>query len=104
MDLLSRGDAGGRERAAAARPAGAAPRAGGRVPLGGRRTRRTAVMTRAAGLIAAGAILLVASYPPFTLPIGSFVALAPPVVLMRPLERGPGARGAAPRGVLYGFG
>src|SRR3989449_8324820 len=103
MDLLSRGDAGGRERAAAARPAGAAPRAGGRVPLGGRRTRRTAVMTRAAGLIAAGAILLVASYPPFHLPIVSFVALAPAVVLMRQLEREPDARAALRRGFWYGF-
>src|SRR5881396_3112324 len=103
MDLLSRGDAGGRERAAAARPAGAAPRAGGRVPLGGRRTRRTAVMTRAAVLIAAGAILLVASYPPFHLPIVSFVAVAPAVVLLRQLEREGDVRRALRYGFWYGF-
>jgi len=60
-------------------------------------------MTRAAVLIAAGAILLVASYPPFHLPIVSFVALAPAVVLLRQLEREPDARAALPRGFWYGF-
>ena len=60
-------------------------------------------MTRAAVLIAAGAILLVASYPPFHLPIVSFVALAPAVVLLRQLEREPDARAALRRGFWYGF-
>src|SRR2546422_11385979 len=48
-------------------------------------------------------ILLVASYPPFHLPIVSFVALAPAVVLLRQLEREPDARAALRRGFWYGF-
>jgi apolipoprotein N-acyltransferase len=60
-------------------------------------------VTNAAVLIAAGAVLLVASYPPFQLPVFSFVALAPAVVLLQQLEREPDARTALRRGFWYGF-
>jgi len=58
---------------------------------------------RAGVLIAAGAMLLVASYPPFRLPVLSFVALAPAVVLLRQLEREQDARRAVLWGFWYGF-
>lgn len=59
---------------------------------------------RAAVLVAVGALLLSASYPPFSLPILSFVAVAPAVLLLRQLEREGGDFPAAPRwGFWYGF-
>jgi len=60
-------------------------------------------MTRAAVLIGAGAVLLVASYPPFQLPLFSFVALAPAVVLLQQLERTQDARTALRQGFWYGL-
>lgn len=63
-------------------------------------------MTRAGGavrLVALGAVLLAASYPPFHLPVLSFVALAPAVVLLRRLERTADLRGALRWGFWYGF-
>ena len=59
--------------------------------------------TRAAVLIGAGAVLLVASYPPLQLPILSFIALVPAVVLLRQLERERDARTALRWGFWYGF-
>lgn len=58
---------------------------------------------RAAGLIAVGAALLGASYPPFRLPVLSFVALTPAVVLLAALERAPDFRQALRWGFWYGF-
>ena len=60
--------------------------------------------TRAsAALVALGAILLAASYPPFHLPLLSFVAVAPAVVLLRRCEREQDLRGALRWGFWYGF-
>jgi apolipoprotein N-acyltransferase len=53
-------------------------------------------------LIAAGALLLAGSYPPFRLPALSFVALVPAVLLLRRLERAQDARGALRCGFWYG--
>jgi apolipoprotein N-acyltransferase len=58
---------------------------------------------RAAVLVAAGAVLLVASYPPFHLPFLSFVAIAPAVLLVRELERERDPRDALRWGFWYGF-
>lgn len=58
---------------------------------------------RVAALVALGAALLTASYPPFRFPILSFVAITPAVVLLRMLE-GQRDLGAALRwGFWYGF-
>ena len=57
---------------------------------------------RAAALVAAGALLLAASYPPFVLPIVSFVAVAPAVVLLQQLERDADFRRALRWGFWYG--
>ena len=54
-------------------------------------------------LVALGAALLAASYPPFRLPLLSFVALAPAVVLFRRLEQQNDLRGALRWGFWYGF-
>jgi apolipoprotein N-acyltransferase len=54
-------------------------------------------------LVALGAALLVASYPPFHLPFLSFVAIVPAVVLVRRLERERDLRGALRWGFWYGF-
>src|SRR5439155_8699604 len=84
MDVFPRRDQGRRERAAAARPARAATRPGCDLPFCGRRTRRLAVSRRrVVVLVALGAIALTLSYPPFPLPILSFVAIAPAVLLIR---------------------
>jgi apolipoprotein N-acyltransferase len=58
---------------------------------------------QAAALVALGAVLLAASYPPFRLPVLSFIALAPAVVLLRRLERERDLRGALRWGFWYGF-
>src|SRR5438045_4900180 len=100
MDVFSRGHQGRRERTPAARPAGPAPRARGRLPLRRRRPRRAAV--NPASLVAIGAALLVASYPPFRLPLLSFVAVAPAIVLVRRLEPEGDTRGALRWGFAYG--
>jgi apolipoprotein N-acyltransferase len=63
----------------------------------------TAPARRAAGLIALGAVLLAASYPPFSLPILSFFAVTPAVVLVRELARAEDFRGAVRLGFWYGF-
>ena len=58
---------------------------------------------QAAALVALGTVLLAASYPPFRLPVVSFLAVAPAVVLLRRFEseRDPG--GAVRWGFWYGF-
>ena len=58
---------------------------------------------RAAALVALGAALLAGSYPPFPLPVVSFLALAPAVVLVRRLEQERDLRGALRWGFWYGF-
>ena len=58
---------------------------------------------RAAALVALGAALLAASYPPFRLPVVSFLALAPAVVLLRRCESEHDPRGALRWGFWYGF-
>src|SRR6266496_1028699 len=58
---------------------------------------------RAAALVAVGAVLLAASYPPFRFPVLSFVAIAPAIVLLREREREGDARGALRWGFWYGF-
>jgi apolipoprotein N-acyltransferase len=58
---------------------------------------------QAAALVALGAALLVASYPPFRLPILSFLALTPAVVLLRRFESERDLRGAMRWGFWYGF-
>src|SRR5438046_9830368 len=98
MDLLPRRDAGRRECSATARPTRIAPRDGSRIPRGRRRAGRALVM-----LVALGALLLAASYPPFHLPFLSFVAIAPAVVLLRRLELRQDTRGALRWGFWYGF-
>ena len=55
-----------------------------------------------ASLVAIGAALLVASYPPFRLPLLSFVAVAPAIVLVRRLEPEGNTRGALRWGFAYG--
>src|SRR5690348_18424753 len=54
-------------------------------------------------LVALGAALLAASYPPFHLPFLSFVAIAPAVVLVRRLEQRRDPGGALRWGFWYGF-
>ena len=54
-------------------------------------------------LVVLGAALLTASYPPFRLPILSFVAVTPAVVLLRALERERDFRAALRQGFWYGF-
>lgn len=56
-----------------------------------------------AALVAVGAALLAASYPPFRLPLLSFIAVAPAVVLVRRLEQECHARDALRWGFAYGF-
>ena len=58
---------------------------------------------QAAALVALGAALLAASYPPFRLPVLSFLALAPAVVLLRRFESERDLRGAMRWGFWYGF-
>jgi len=58
---------------------------------------------RSAALVAVGAALLAASYPPFRLPLLSFVAAAPAILLLRRLEQEDDARGALRWGFAYGF-
>ncbi len=58
---------------------------------------------QAAALVALGAVLLAASYPPFRLPVLSFLALAPAVVLLRRFESERDPRGALRWGFWYGF-
>lgn len=54
-------------------------------------------------LVAFGAALLAASYPPFRFPLLSFVALVPAVALLRRLEQQNDLRGALRWGFWYGF-
>ncbi|HUL01919.1 MAG TPA: apolipoprotein N-acyltransferase [Gemmatimonadales bacterium] len=58
---------------------------------------------RAIGPIALGAVALAASYPPFNLPILSFVALAPAVLLVRQSVREEDPLGAFRIGWWYGL-
>jgi apolipoprotein N-acyltransferase len=58
---------------------------------------------RAAALVAVGAALLAASYPPFDLPVLSFVAVAPAVILVRGFALAGDLRGALRWGFWYGF-
>ena len=58
---------------------------------------------QAAALVALGAVLLAASYPPFRFPALSFLAVAPAVVLLRRFERESDPRGALRWGFWYGF-
>ena len=57
----------------------------------------------AAALVALGAALLATSYPPFRLPVVSFLAIAPAVILLRRFERERDGRGAVRWGFWYGF-
>ena len=57
---------------------------------------------RAIGPIGLGAIALAASYPPFSLPILSFVAVAPAVLLIRQAVREEDTAGAFRVGFWYG--
>lgn len=57
---------------------------------------------RAAVLVAAGALLLAASYPPFELPLVSFIAVAPAVALVRAAVRTRAAGQAFRWGLWYG--
>ena len=58
---------------------------------------------RAIGPIAIGAVALAASYPPFSLPFMSFVAVTPAVLLIRQSVREEDATGAFRVGFWYGF-
>jgi apolipoprotein N-acyltransferase len=58
---------------------------------------------QAAALVALGAVLLAASYPPFRFPVLSFLAVVPAVVLLRRFERERDPRGALRWGFWYGF-
>jgi apolipoprotein N-acyltransferase len=58
---------------------------------------------RAIGPIALGAVALTASYPPFTLPFLSFVAVAPAVLLIRQAAREGDADGVFRVGFWYGI-
>ena len=58
---------------------------------------------QAAALVVLGAVLLAASYPPFPLPVLSFLAVAPAVVLLRRFEGERDPRGALRWGFWYGF-
>ena len=57
---------------------------------------------RVALLVAAGALLLAASYPPFSLPLVSFVAIAPAVLLLRAAIAAGEPRRALRWGLWYG--
>jgi len=59
--------------------------------------------TRVALLVVLGALLLLFAYPPFHIPILSFVVLAPAVLLLRELERRHDPRLAFKWGWWYGF-
>jgi len=58
---------------------------------------------RVALLVALGAVLLLLSYPPFRVPVLSFVVLAPAVLLLRELEARADPRRAFQWGWWYGF-
>jgi len=58
---------------------------------------------RAAALVVVGAALLAASYPPFSLPVVSFLAVVPAVILLRRFEQARDPRGALRWGFWYGF-
>jgi apolipoprotein N-acyltransferase len=58
---------------------------------------------RAATLVALGAVLLTASYPPFRFPLFSFTAVIPAVLLVTQFERAGDLRGALRWGFWYGF-
>ncbi|HYL21132.1 MAG TPA: apolipoprotein N-acyltransferase [Gemmatimonadales bacterium] len=58
---------------------------------------------RAAALVVVGAALLAASYPPFSLPVVSFLAVVPAVILLRRFEQARDPRGAFRWGFWYGF-
>ena len=58
---------------------------------------------RAIGPIALGAVALAASYPPFSLPVLSFVALVPAVLLIRQAAREEDPAGAFRVGFWYGL-
>ncbi|HVH09889.1 MAG TPA: hypothetical protein VM736_08830, partial [Gemmatimonadales bacterium] len=58
---------------------------------------------QSAALVALGAALLAASYPPFRLPLVSFVALAPALVLLGRFEAERDTRGALRWGFAYGL-
>lgn len=58
---------------------------------------------RVVGLVVAGALALALAYPPFPLPVISFVALAPAVLLLRHLAAAGDARRAFRWGWWYGF-
>ncbi len=62
----------------------------------------TAGDRRAAGLVALGAVLLAGSYPPFRLPVLSFAAVAPAVVLVRDFAAARDPRAALRWGFWYG--
>src|SRR5262245_28228393 len=84
VDVFPGGDQGRRERAAATRSAGAAASARCDLSVCRRRTRRLAVrLRREVVLVALGAIAVTLSYPPFPLPILSFFAITPAVLLIR---------------------
>src|SRR5207247_9056278 len=105
LSVLPGREKGGWERAAAGRQAGVAPRAGGRLSPGRRRARRAPVATptrQAVALVALGAVLLAASYPPFRFPAVSFLAVAPAVILLRRFEHERDPRAALRWGFWYG--
>ncbi len=58
---------------------------------------------RTAALIALGAVTLTASYPPLSLPLLGFIAVAPAVVLLRQCEREEDFRRTLRWGFWYGF-
>ncbi len=58
---------------------------------------------RAAALVVVGAALLGASYPPFSLPVVSFLAVVPAVMLLRRFEQARDPRGGLRWGFWYGF-
>src|SRR6266513_3030276 len=58
---------------------------------------------QAAAFVALGAVLLAASYPPFPLPVVSFLAVAPAVILLRRFEGERDPRAALRWGFWYGF-
>src|SRR5881398_1759563 len=106
VDVFPRRHQRRRQRAPAPRPVGPPPGARRGLPLGRRRARRVAVTgpsRRTGVLIALGAVLLALSYPPFHIPVLSFVAVTPAVLLVRELEAAADSRRALRLGFWYGL-
>src|SRR5204863_17007 len=104
VDVFDGGHQGRRACAATARSSRPPTRVRCDLPLGGRRARRLVVSRRRLILLVVlGAVALTLSYPPFPLPILSFFAITPAVLLIRQAVTEANPRAAFRWGWWYGL-